>query len=414
MAHLSAVQIAQYAKSAGFSGNNLITAIAVALAESTGSTTALNPHTKCAGLWQIHPVHKKSHPTWTQSWLYQPGNNAKAAFVISSGGKNWRPWEAFTNGAYKRHLSAAQAAVRSVGGSASIVPIKVGAATTGVTAARVIAIAASQIGYTESPRGSNRTKYWSDLGVNQGQQWCGGFTTWCLRKAGMSMSKIKSFTGANPYHIPTMKVNSKRKKTSTQTPRPGYLVLFTWQHVALVEKVLPNGDIQTIEGNTSPSTRGSQNNGGCVARKVRKRSSIHSFIRIDYDAGGPINAQSPDWTPGVDTEKGDIDAKGILDVNGIFNMATSEVLARYFGFNGSGDTKTATYWKNIEKVAGFPVRWQDGLVDTETVQFIQWATEQKVTGVWNTRCIVNMQTFLNEFTKGKKPSYKMLMEGAKQ
>lgn len=51
--YLSMTQIAAYAKGAGFSGNNLIIATAVAMAESSGSTTVVN-RLGCVGLWQVY------------------------------------------------------------------------------------------------------------------------------------------------------------------------------------------------------------------------------------------------------------------------------------------------------------------------------------------------------------------------
>lgn len=68
---------------------------AVAMAESSGSTTVVNS-IGCVGLWQINqPVHVKSHPTWTVRWLQDPVNNAKAAKVIHAS-QGWRAWEAYT------------------------------------------------------------------------------------------------------------------------------------------------------------------------------------------------------------------------------------------------------------------------------------------------------------------------------
>lgn len=51
MAYLSMTQIAGYAKSAGFTGNALIVATAVAMAESSGNTSVENS-LGCVGLFQ--------------------------------------------------------------------------------------------------------------------------------------------------------------------------------------------------------------------------------------------------------------------------------------------------------------------------------------------------------------------------
>ena len=92
-------------------------------------------------------------------------------------------------------------------------------------------------------------------------------------------------------------------------------------------------------------------------------------------------------------------------VDGNFNAATSQVLAAYFGFQGTGSTTSSDYWRQIEVVAKFPVRWQNGKLDVETVKFLQWATKQSINGVWNARFIAGMQTFLNEFSAGREPAY---------
>jgi hypothetical protein len=112
MANLSASQIAGYASQAGFRGNALTIAVAVALAESGGNTQAINQSDKTDyGLWQINIA---AHPQYSpQRLLSDPLYNAQAAYQISSSGSNWNPWTTFTNGAYKNFLNVAS----SVGGS---------------------------------------------------------------------------------------------------------------------------------------------------------------------------------------------------------------------------------------------------------------------------------------------------------
>lgn len=76
-------------------------AAAVALAESGGNPDAKNVNSNGSidrGLWQINSIHGKLS-------TFDPMGNARAAVKISSGGRNWRPWVAYTNGAYKRFLS---------------------------------------------------------------------------------------------------------------------------------------------------------------------------------------------------------------------------------------------------------------------------------------------------------------------
>lgn len=41
------------------------------------------------GLFQIHPVH---FARFDPGRLFQPRYNARAAFVLSRGGRDWTPW----------------------------------------------------------------------------------------------------------------------------------------------------------------------------------------------------------------------------------------------------------------------------------------------------------------------------------
>lgn len=114
--HFTDLQIAQTARSAGFSGNGWVTSVAVALAESSGWTRAVLIDTDCSrdrGLWQINSFW---HSEVSDAQAFDPNGCARAAFSISSGGSNWTPWTTFTNGAYQQFLSRAQTAVRQAGG----------------------------------------------------------------------------------------------------------------------------------------------------------------------------------------------------------------------------------------------------------------------------------------------------------
>lgn len=54
---------------------------------------------------------------------------------------------------------------------------------------KVIEAARGELGYTESPPGSNRTKYWESYDPKmQGQPWCVAFLWWCFAQAGERMA----------------------------------------------------------------------------------------------------------------------------------------------------------------------------------------------------------------------------------
>jgi len=116
---LSAQQIAQYASDAGFSGEDLITAVAIAKAESSGNPSAYNPEIAAGnpqgkgsyGLWQIN---LNAHPEFSSVNLFDPQTNAAAAFEIYSR-SGFSPWSTFKTGAYLTHVTDAQIGVTANG-----------------------------------------------------------------------------------------------------------------------------------------------------------------------------------------------------------------------------------------------------------------------------------------------------------
>ena len=158
---------------------------------------------------------------------------------------------------------------------------------------QIMKTAASEVGYVESGgrdgRSGNITKYWSArYPAWQGQPWCGAFVDWVLAKHGVDGYPI----GRNGiFYTPSIVAAAKSKgvwrsdsTASLSKIQPGDLVLFDFngsgnaQHVGLAEKYVGNGMVQTIEGNTSPTNRGSQNNGGGTYRRTRNTASIMGYV----------------------------------------------------------------------------------------------------------------------------------------
>jgi hypothetical protein len=122
-------QIAQACYNAGFRGEALKTAIAVALAEShtgngVGNATALNDHGEFSvGMFQINVngylasrLQKWGFSTWTDLW--DPEKNAKAAYQISGHGKHFGAWSVYKHGSYLKYMSRANAAAATVNSTA--------------------------------------------------------------------------------------------------------------------------------------------------------------------------------------------------------------------------------------------------------------------------------------------------------
>jgi hypothetical protein len=130
------VVAANAARKAGFKGQSLITALAVADAESGFNPRAQNlkypDHS--IGLWQINQL--AHHGRYgSDAALMDPLTNARAAYAISGGGRSWGAWSTFTNGAYRGFLGVAtqlagtNGGMRAPGGTSKRLAAKGGKAT---------------------------------------------------------------------------------------------------------------------------------------------------------------------------------------------------------------------------------------------------------------------------------------------
>ena len=123
------------------------------------------------------------------------------------------------------------------------------------TGARIVAIAESQIGQAEQPPGSNESPAIAQYrtataGAMPGAPWCAYFASWAARQAGAPLGAQGEGLGS-VSEIWSWAQSSGRAITNGPgvVPQPGDLVVFGGEHVGIVKDVLPNGDIQTVEGN---------------------------------------------------------------------------------------------------------------------------------------------------------------------
>ncbi len=132
---LAPEQIAKLAYKAGFRGNDLNTAVAVALAESGGNTAAYNPEAAAGtrpgsgsrGLWQIYGT---VHPEYNNDSAFDPVINAQAAFkVYREAGGRFTPWSTYNAGVRPSQNWAAQAGT----GIANVIPQLTGQKTKNTT-----------------------------------------------------------------------------------------------------------------------------------------------------------------------------------------------------------------------------------------------------------------------------------------
>jgi hypothetical protein len=144
---------------------------------------------------------------------------------------------------------------------------------------KVVEVATKEIGVTESPKNSNKTKYgrWFLL---DGQPWCAMFVSWCYAMSGEPLPAIgfkKGFAGCQTGYA-----FFKKNKWITTNPQSGDIVLFDWNgdgrydHTGLFVRWIDDVHFETIEGNTSLTN---QSNGGEVMRRVRANKNV-LFARV--------------------------------------------------------------------------------------------------------------------------------------
>lgn len=155
---------------------------------------------------------------------------------------------------------------------------------------KVLELARADLGYTENPPGSNRTKYWDSYDPKmQGQPWCVSCQWDWFNRAGERMA---FFGGGKTASCSTL-LRWYREQGLTvpaKEAQTGDIVMLNFSdgispdHCGLVVGREGNA-VKTIEGNTTPGEEGTpqeQANGGCVALKTRFLYQIVGVCRPQY------------------------------------------------------------------------------------------------------------------------------------
>jgi len=134
---------------------------------------------------------------------------------------------------------------------------------------KIVQIARKQIGYTEIPANSNKTKYGRWFGLD-GLPWCAILVSWCYAHAGTPLGNLgflKGFAGCQTgYAI------FKKRGWITDKPVGGDIVLYDWNsdgkydHTGLFVTRIDEDKFSAIEGNTSLNNN---SNGGQVMYRIR-------------------------------------------------------------------------------------------------------------------------------------------------
>jgi Putative peptidoglycan binding domain/CHAP domain len=151
--------------------------------------------------------------------------------------------------------------------------LRAGTTTGGASlGAKMLETARAELGNVEATNNNDGAilKYPRYFGRGR-EAWCADFVSWVSQHSGGKMN--------NPY-TPSIVNELKAKGTwKTSNPQVGDLVLFDWDHngvanhIGLVEKVNPDGSLQTIEGNALDEASGKEG----VFRHTRQLSDVLGF-----------------------------------------------------------------------------------------------------------------------------------------
>ena len=188
----------------------------------------------------------------------------------------------------------------------------------------IIATALGDVGTTEWPPGSNRTRFGARWGLN-GVPWCAIWVGDVYQRNGHDLRAELTPEWA---YTPAGLAAGRRAGWAVrhQDARPGDIVFFNFpggeavDHVGIVESDL-GGVLRTIEGNTSPGD-GSQADGGGVWRRQRDWSLVAGVLSPPYLTDLTTPPPPPPATTEQESDMGFL----VVDNVGIFSVSPGPIV----------------------------------------------------------------------------------------
>lgn len=245
------------------------------------------------------------------------------------------------------------------------------------TATKMLNIARSQLGYRAPSGYRGKFNRWYGMAGS----WCDMFISWVGVQA--NARAIIGKAAYTPAHAAWFQATGRWG----HTPRRGAIVFFNWpgdgvnriQHVGIVERVLGDGRIQTIEGNTSSGVWGSQSHGGGVFRRIRSTRLVVGYGYPHYANERDVR---PLHTPGKHPP---------LIIDGQWGRNTTRALQRWVGVSDDGQIGPATR-KGLQRKLGED---PDGVWGRVTRRELQRALNVAADGQWGKVTIRALQRKLN-------------------
>lgn len=272
--------------------------------------------------------------------------------------------------------------------------------------------AAARIGYyapNDPQPGSEAGRY---LAAKMNQPWLAGPSRqiwWCMAFVSMCFDLAGEIDAINGFSYNTDVTIRKNpgKFVSVANAKPGDVVIFNWDgnattdHVGIVEKNLGRGVLQTIEGNTSSGSRGSQSAGNGVWRRQRS-AAIAKVIRPSWGKVGGSLASSlnanTDWTLDIDGRFGPkstmvAQSRAGTKIDGIISGQNPNEGTRLYAWPAvRWGTGGSDFVRVLQRTIGAN---PNGRLGYETVGLIQQRLNVNVTHIFDTYTAMVWQRHLN-------------------
>lgn len=143
---------------------------------------------------------------------------------------------------------------------------QLGAAGAPAGAQRLLMAAQAEVGQVEQPPGSNDSarisQYRATVPGGPVGPWCAYFASWAAAQNGTPLGERgQGFARVDDVWAWAQRSGRAVPNGPATQPQPGDLIIWD-EHMGIVESVLPDGRVQTIEGNSSDS----------VARRIHDRT----------------------------------------------------------------------------------------------------------------------------------------------
>lgn len=262
------------------------------------------------------------------------------------------------------------------------------------TASKVLSIAAGEIGYSrwDDPQAGTKYGRWyaeltkSSYFGQSGVPYCAMFVAWVLAQAGQSAPGMPTAAVKTCYDAAK---SQGRLRGSKKDAKPGDLVIFDWgdggkaqDHIGFVEKNC-GSYIQTIEGNTSSGSSGSQGNGGGVYRRTRSWGVVYAIVAMQYDGSESTGTSTvkltvdgsigPESTKALQADFGTVQ-DGVISRQSTSDKAAHERLKSIT--YGTGGSDLARALQNFLRGKGYDIKADRYIGEKTATALQQWMRDE--------------------------------------